>query len=127
MRASPVSLVSSRTLLPSMKRWIRSRRRNALDLIVDDIQDPAELADPIDLDIRPPFEGQTAVADEVRETAFNDRLNAVIIVNPAVAKNDPGAKGVDFACVKHRPIRPVCEAAFRQFQHKWGQNRRKAR
>ena len=91
-------------------------------LIVVNIQGSVVLADPVEMDIRRPLERLAAVADEVREIAFDDRLNTVIVVIAAVVKHDPGTKGVDLACIEAWSARPVCKAAFRKFQLEWREN-----
>ena len=62
------------------------------NLIVNHIKHALQLANPVGSDLRRPVERATAIADKNGGIALLDRLQAVIVVNAAVGKNDALAK-----------------------------------
>src|SRR6185312_16449666 len=96
-------------------------------LVVGDIKDAAELADPVDLQGCGSLERRPAVADKIGQIAFNDRLDAVIVVDAAVRKDNPGAECIQLNRRQSWSFRPALETSRRQLQQEWREHRRKCR
>src|SRR5215472_15311619 len=93
------------------------------DLIVGDVKDAFQLADPVGVQRCRSLEWRPTIADEIGQAGFDDRLDAVIVVDAAVGENDLRAVSGQIGWIDVRSIGPILEAARKRLQDEWREHR----